>query len=343
MRSLVTGANGFVGSAVIRCLLTAGHEVRCLIRPGSDQTNLEGLPVEISEGDLRDIASLKSAITNCENLFHVAADYRLWVPDPETMYDINVKGTQELILAAIESDISRIIYTSSVATLGINSDGSAADEETPSSLIEMTGHYKRSKFLAEQVVQHLTNKHKLPLVIVNPSTPIGPRDIRPTPTGRIVLDTLCGRMPAYMNTGLNIAHVDDIAHGHLLAYMHGKFGERYILGGENMNLVQILQIIDEICSKKVKRINIPMPLIFPIAWIMEKIAIVTNTQPRASIDSIRMANKKMFFSSEKATRELGYQYRPSAEAIKDAVTWFQNNGYCSSGNIHSHTRKKFPV
>jgi dihydroflavonol-4-reductase len=328
MKSLVTGANGFVGSAVARCLLEAGHEVRCLVRAGSDQSNLKGLSVEISEGDLRDVSSLKRAVSNCENLFHVAADYRLWVPDPETMYDINVKGTQELILAAYEADVSRIIYTSSVATLGINSDASPANESTPSSLNNMTGHYKRSKFLAEQVVQHLTNKHQLPLVIVNPSTPVGPRDIKPTPTGQIVLDTLCGRMPAYMSTGLNVAHVDDIARGHLLAYMHGKTGERYILGGENLHLIQILQAIDEIIGKKIKRMNISMGMMLPVAWIMEKVAIATNTQPRASVDSIRMAEKKMFFSSEKAIRDLGYQYRPSSEAIKDAVTWFQNNGYC---------------
>lgn len=336
MKSLVTGANGFIGSAVTRCLLAAGHEVRCLIRPGSDRSNIDGLPIEISEGDLRDIGSLKRAITNCENLFHLAADYRLWVPNPDTMYDINVKGTQTLILAAAEAGLRRIIYTSSVATMGLNSDGSPANEETPSSLVNMTGHYKRSKFIAEQVVQHLTNKHELPLVIVNPSTPIGPRDVRPTPTGRIVVDTLCGRMPAYMNTGLNIAHVDDIARGHLLAYMYGKPGERYILGGEDMDLLQILQTIDKISGKKMKRIKIPAMLIFPIAWIMEKIAIITNVEPRASIDSIRMAQKKMFFSSEKAIRELGYQYRPSTEGIKDAVTWFENNGYCN-GYINSPT------
>ncbi|TFH07453.1 MAG: NAD-dependent epimerase/dehydratase family protein [Nitrosomonadales bacterium] len=328
MKSLVTGANGFVGSAVTRCLLSAGHEVRCLIRPESDQSNLNGLPVEISEGDLRDNNSLKRAITNCENVFHVAADYRLWVPNPEAMYDINVKGTQRLILAAAEADVRRIIYTSSVATIGINYDGSPANEETPSSLVEMTGHYKRSKFIAEQVVRHLTKKHELPLVIVNPSTPIGPRDIRPTPTGKIVVDTLRGQMPAYMSTGLNIAHVDDIAQGHLLAYTHGIAGERYILGGEDMNLLQILHVIDEIIGRKTKRINIPATVIFPIAWIMEKIALITNVEPRATIDSIRMARKKMFFSSEKAIRELGYQYRPPIEAIKDAVTWFENNGFC---------------
>jgi len=328
MKSLVTGANGFVGSAVARCLLEAGHEVRCLVRAGSDQSNLKGLPVEISEGDLRDVASLKRAVINCENLFHVAADYRLWVPDPETMYEINVKGTQELILAASGADVSRIIYTSSVATLGINLDGNLADENTPSSLNNMTGHYKRSKFLAEQVVQHLTDKHQLPLVIVNPSTPVGPRDVKPTPTGQIVLDTLCGRMPAYMSTGLNVAHVDDIAHGHLLAYTHGKTGERYILGGENLHLIQILQAVDEIIGKKIKRMNMSVGMMLPVAWIMEKVAIATNTQPRASVDSIRMAEKKMFFSSAKAIRDLNYKYRPSSEAIQDAVTWFQNNGYC---------------
>jgi dihydroflavonol-4-reductase len=222
MKSLVTGANGFVGSAVMRCLLAAGHEVRCLVRPGSDRRNLDKSTVEISEGDLRDTASLQRAVNGCDNLFHVAADYRLWVPDPETMYDINVRGTQALILAAAEAGIKRMVYTSSVATLGLNSDGTPANEETPSSLATMTGHYKRSKFLAEQAVQQLTNEHKLSLVIVNPSTPIGPCDIRPTPTGRMVLDTLCGRMPAYVNTGLNVAHVDDIAQGHLLAWKTGR-------------------------------------------------------------------------------------------------------------------------
>src|SRR3954451_10509589 len=246
MKSLVTGANGFVGSAVARCLLNAGYEVRCLVRPGSDRRNLHSLPVEIVEGDLRSVPSLKRAVTGCDNLFHVAADYRLWVPNPETMYDINVKGTKALILAAAEAGMKRMIYTSSVATLGASRDGVPATENTPSSLASMTGPYKRSKFMAEQVVQHITREHKLPVVIVNPSTPIGPRDIKPTPTGRIVVETLLGRMPAYVNTGLNIAHADDIAHGHLLAYKHGKPGERYILGGENMTLLQILQSIDEI-------------------------------------------------------------------------------------------------
>jgi len=335
LKSLVTGANGFVGSAVMRCLLAAGHEVRCLVRPGSDRRNLGKLTVEISEGDLRDTASLQRAVSGCDNLFHVAADYRLWVPDPETMYDINVRGTQALILAAAEAGMKRMIYTSSVATLGLNPDGTPANEETPSSLATMAGHYKRSKFLAEQAVQQFTDEHKLPLIIVNPSTPIGPCDIRPTPTGRMVLDTLCGRMPAYVNTGLNVAHVDDIAQGHLLAYAHGKPGERYLLGGENMTLLQILQTIDEISGKQIKRINLPANLILPVAWLMEKTAMITDIEPRATVDSVRMAKKKMFFSSEKATRELGYQYRPATEALRDAISWFQDNGYCSGVSIRS--------
>jgi dihydroflavonol-4-reductase len=338
LKSLVTGANGFVGSAVVRCLLAAGHEVRCLVRPGSDRRNLGKLNVEISEGDLRDTASLQRAVAGRDGLFHVAADYRLWVPDPEIMYDINVRGTRALILAAAEAGMKRMVYTSSVATLGLNSDNTPANEETPSSLAAMTGHYKRSKFLAEQAVQQLTDEHKLPLVIVNPSTPIGPCDIRPTPTGRMVLDTLCGRMPAYMNTGLNVAHVDDIAQGHLLAHAHGKAGERYILGGENMTLLKILQIIDEISGKQIKRMSLSANLMLPIAWMMEKSTMITDIEPRATVDSVRMAKKMMFFSSDKATRELGYCYRPAAEALRDAMSWFQDNGYCSGVPVRSRQR-----
>lgn len=327
-KSLITGANGFVGSAVTRCLLDAGHEVRCLVRPGSDRRNLDQLPIEIAEGDLRSAPSLKQALAGCDNLFHVAADYRLWVPNPETMYEINVKGTRDLILAAAEAGMKRMVYTSSVATLGASQDGTPVNEDTPSSLVSMTGHYKRSKFMAEQVVQEITHDHKLPLVIVNPSTPIGPRDIKPTPTGRIVVDTLCGRMPAYVNTGLNVAHADDIARGHLLAYAYGKPGERYILGGENMTLLQILQTIDEIRGKRIKRFGLPVRLVLPAAWVMEKMAMVTQVEPRATVDSVCMAKKKMFYSSDKAVRELGYRYRPATEALEDAMIWFQANGYC---------------
>jgi dihydroflavonol-4-reductase len=330
MKSLVTGATGFLGSAVMRCLLTAGHEVRVLVRPNSNRKNIENFPVEIIQGDLLNHQSLKQVSRGCDNVFHVAADYRLWVPDPETMYAINVMGTQALILAAAEAGAKRIIYTSSVATLGLNQDGSPADEETPSNLEAMTGFYKRSKYQAEQAVKKLTKDHRLPVTIVNPSTPIGPGDIRPTPTGRVVLDTLTGKMPAYINTGLNIAHVDDIAYGHLLAYQHGKIGERYILGGDNMMLLQILQSIDELNKIRVNRIQMPIHLMLPIAWCMEKIAMLTHAEPRATLDSIRMAKKLMFFTSAKAQRELGYHYRPAIEALQDAMVWFKENGYYKS-------------
>lgn len=328
MRSLVTGATGFLGSAVMRRLLTEGHEVRVLVREKSDLRNIKDFPVEIVMGDLRNHLSLERALTNCQNLFHVAADYRLWVPDPDTMYAINVEGTRTLMTVASQKNIERIVYTSSVATLGINADGSPANEDTPTSLETKIGNYKRSKFLAEQLVTQLTHELSLPLVIVNPSTPIGPGDIRPTPTGRLVLDALTARMPAYLDTGLNIAHVDDIAHGHLLAFKKGKTGERYILGGDNLTLFQILKLIDEISGVSINRVKIPTNLMLPIAWCMEKVATFTHTEPRATLDSIRMAKNQMFFSSEKAKQQLGYQHRPAFDAIRDAVNWFKDNNYC---------------
>jgi dihydroflavonol-4-reductase len=330
MKTLVTGANGFLGSAVMRHLLAAGHEVRVLLRANSDRRNIYNYPVEICVGDLRDTASIKRAVSGCDNLFHVAADYRLWIPDPEVMYAINVQGTQTLILAAAEAGLSRMVYTSSVATLGFNQDGSAADETTPSSLCLMTGHYKRSKFLAEQAVQQLTDRHKLPLVIVNPSTPIGSGDIKPTPTGRIVLDTLLGRMPAYVATGLNVVHVDDVAKGHLAAFEKGQAGERYVLGGENMSLLQILETIDRLTDKTTRRICLAHNLVLPVAWLMEKMAALTGTEPRATVDGVRMAKKQMFYSSAKAECELNYQHRPAGDAINDAIVWFSENGYCKA-------------
>jgi dihydroflavonol-4-reductase len=327
MKSLVSGATGFLGSAVMHCLLKAGHDVRLLVRPNSDRRNIDNLPVEIVEGDLRNHPSLENAVQGCDYLYHVAADYRLWVPDPQTMFDINVHGTKALIIAAANAGLKRIIYTSSVATLGLTSDGTPANEETPSILENINGPYKRSKFIAEQTVLDLTAQHQVPLVIVNPSAPIGPRDIRPTPTGRIVLDVMHNKMPAYVNTGLNIAHVDDIAYGHLLACEYGKTGERYILGGDNMTLLEILETLDDIIGQCKKRISLPISVMLPIAWIMEKIATVTHKEPRATLDSIRMAKKMMYFTSDKAIRELGYQYRPVRLALEDAVKWYQKNGY----------------
>lgn len=327
MRSLVTGASGFIGSAVMRELLAAGHEVRVLVRPESDRRNLEGVPVEIMEGNLRDHASLRRAVTGCDNLFHVAADYRLWIPEPDIMYDTNVRGTQELILAAAEAGIKRIVYTSSVATLGLWQDGTPATEDMTSTIDMMTGHYKRSKFLAEQTVFKLTVQNQLPLVTVNPSTPIGPRDVKPTPTGRIVLDTIRGRMPAYVDTGLNVVHVDDVARGHRLAFERGRPGERYILGGENMSLMQILATIDELTGTPRRRIRLPHDAVLPAAWLMEKWAGISGREPRVTVDGVRMAKKKMFFSSAKAIRELGYQFRPAREALNDAIAWFMEHGY----------------
>jgi dihydroflavonol-4-reductase len=328
MIALVTGANGFVGSAVTQKLLEAGHIVRVLVRPGSDRRNIKQLPVETFEGDLRDPASLRPAIYGCNFLFHVAADYRLWIPDPENMYAVNVTGTKNLLLAAADAGVERIIYTSSVATLGYNPDGRPADETTPSSLEDMIGHYKRSKYLAEEAVQVLIEQLKLPVVIVNPSTPIGPRDVKPTPTGRIVLDTLRGQMPAYVNTGLNIVHVDDVATGHILAMEHGRPGERYILGGENMSLLAILKTIDDLTGKPATRIRLPHQIVLPVAWSMERIAAITGVAPRATVAGVRMARKQMFFSSDKAVRELGYQYRPARDALADAIEWFRLNKYC---------------
>ena len=329
MLTLITGANGFVGSAVLRLLLDEGHEVRALVRAGSNRQNLANLPVEIVEGDLTDSSSLKNAVTNCDYLFHVAADYRLWIPDPAQMYLTNVDGTRLLMQHAAEAGVKNAVYTSSVATLGINADLSPANETTPVSLDNMIGHYKRSKYLAEEEVHKLVASHQLPVTIVNPSTPIGPRDIKPTPTGRIIVDCLSGRIPAYVDTGLNIAHVDDVARGHLLALEKGKIGERYILGGEDLTLKSILGIICEIGQRKPPSISIPHNLILPIAKLIEIWAGFTKVEPLTTVDGIRMAKKHMFFSSAKAIAELGYQSRPARDALEDAINWFVENNYCS--------------
>ena len=324
MPTLITGASGFVGSAVLRHLIEAGHEVRALVRPGSDRRNLADLAgVTVVEGDLTDAASLRTAVRGCEYLFHVAADYRLWIPEPEVIYRINVQGTRDLIEAATEAGVKRIVYTSSVATLGLNPDRTPADEETPVSLEDMVGHYKRSKYLAEREVEQLVRERGAPVVTVNPSTPVGPRDIKPTPTGRIFADMLRGRMPAYVDTGLNIVHVDDVATGHLLAFERGDIGERYILGGENMTLRELLEAIARAGNVKPPRIHVPHGVVLPVAWVAEQWARLTGTTPLVCLDEIRMARKFMYFSSAKAGDRLGYRPRPAAEAIADAVNWFR--------------------
>jgi dihydroflavonol-4-reductase len=326
--ALVTGASGFVGSAVVRALLAERRPVRVLLRSGSDRRNLTDLSVEIRTGSLEDRASLAAAVAGCGTLFHVAADYRLWVRDPAGMYRANVDGTRALMQAALAAGVERVIYTSSVAVLGLRSDGGAADEETPSTLEDMIGPYKRSKFLAEAAVRDLIRDRRLPAVIVNPSTPIGPRDVKPTPTGRMVVEAASGRMPAYVDTGLNLVHVDDVATGHLLAEAQGRIGERYILGGENLTLAEILRRIAALSGRRPPAFALPIPVVWPIALIAEAMGRLRDREPFVTLDGLRMARHKMFFSSEKAKRELGFRPRPADEALADAVAWFRQAGMC---------------
>jgi dihydroflavonol-4-reductase len=323
---LVTGATGFVGSAVVRTLLKAGQPVRALARPKSDRRNLTGLSAEIVQGSLEDPASLAAAVAGCRYLFHVAADYRLWVPDPAPMFRANVEGTRELMLAALAAGVERIVYTSSVATLGIIPDG-AADEDTPSRAEDMIGPYKLSKFQAEALVRKLVAERALPAVIVNPSTPIGPGDIKPTPTGRLIVEAARGRVPGFVDTGLNVAHVDDVAVGHLLAAEGGQIGKRYILGGENLSLAEILTEVARLTGRRPPAFKIPYAVIVPVAMAAEALARLTGREPFVTLDGARMSQKKMFFSSVRAVRELGYAPRPARQAIADAVAWFKSNGY----------------
>ena len=328
MTCLVTGATGFIGSAVARALLERGEAVRVLARPESDRRNIEGLAVEVVEGDLRDKASLERACHGCQALFHVAADYRLWVPEPDEIYAANVDGTRALMEAAGEAGVTRIVYTSSVATLGLNRDASPADETTAVSLADMIGHYKRSKFLAEAAVRHLVAEAGLPAVIVNPSMPVGPRDIKPTPTGRMIVEAARGRMPAFVDTGLNVVHVADVAAGHLAAFKRGRIGERYILGGENMALGEILAVIARRCGRPPPRLRLPHGLVLPLAYAAEAWArLARSGEPFVTLDALRMARKRMYFSSAKAEAELGYQARPAEAALADAVDWFRDAGY----------------
>ncbi len=328
MLALVTGASGFVGSAVARRLLDAGHRVRALVRPTSDRRNLVGLSLEIVHGDLTESPSLVRALEGCDALFHVAADYRLWTPVPEELYRANQAGAVNIMRAALAAGVARIVYTSSVATLGWNKDRSPADEATPSTIEDMIGHYKRSKFLAEAEVTRMVEREGLPAVIVNPTAPVGPRDIRPTPTGRMILDAARGRVPAYVDTGLNIVHVDDVAQGHLLAYERGRIGARYILGAENLTLQQILTRVATIAGQKPPRIRLPHNAILPIAYVAEAWARISRREPLVTIDGVRLSKKTMFFSSDKATRELGYAPRPADAALTDAVLWYREHGYC---------------
>ncbi|MDT8427663.1 MAG: NAD-dependent epimerase/dehydratase family protein [Pseudomonadales bacterium] len=335
MKALITGATGFVGSAVVRKLLEHGQiQVRALVRPNSDRQNLAALDVELSEGDLCDRESLVRALQGCQLLFHVAADYRLWVPDSASMYRTNVEATRTLMQVALDQDVERIVYTSSVAALGYHRDGTPADEETPSVLEDMIGHYKRSKFLAEQEVMTLVREQGLPAVIVNPSTPIGPGDIKPTPTGKMIRDAAAGRIPAFVETGMNFVHVDDVASGHLLAWQKGEIGQRYILGGEDLSLKQALGLIAQEAGRSPPRIRIPLALAMGIAVGSEALArLFPAMEPLATVEEVKMARKHMYFSSAKAERCLGYAHRPAQDAIVDAVRWFKQQA-ASRGRNH---------
>ena len=325
MRALVTGATGFVGAAVARALIREGWEVRALARKGSDRRNVQHLPLEVVEGDLADRASLDRALAECQALFHVAADYRLGAFDPRQLYQTNVEGTRNILEASRQAGIRRVVYTSSVATVGIPRDGSPGNEDTPVGVADMVGHYKRSKFLAEQVVREAALAG-VSVVIVNPSTPIGPGDVKPTPTGQLVLDAAAGRMPAYVDTGLNIVHVDDVAAGHLLAFHRGRPGERYILGGQDLTLRQILTEIARLVGRKPPSIRLSASVVLPIAYIAEAFARVTRRPGRITVEAVRMSRKRMFFSSDKAKRELGYEWRPPTEALRDAIAWLREQG-----------------
>ncbi len=327
MAVLVTGGTGFVGSAVVRRLLAAGETVRVLVRAASDLRNLEGLDVELTRGDLGESDTLASAAAGCAALFHVAADYRYWVPRPREVYATNVAGTRALMRAALEAGVARVVYTSSTAALGFAPAHGAADEDTPVVLDDMIGHYKRSKFQAEAEVRRMVREEGLPAVIVNPSTPLGPRDIKPTPTGRIIVECASGRMPAYVETGLNVVHVDDVAEGHLLGYRRGRVGERYVLGGEDMTLRQILGSVAAAAGRAPPRVRLPHGAVLPLAHLSEAWARVSGREPFATVDGVRLARKRMYFSSAKARGELGYAARPAAEALRDAVAWFAAHGY----------------
>lgn len=325
-RMAITGATGFVGSAVARCFLQAGYPVRVLLRSQSPRDNLAGLDVETVCADLKEPRDLAAALKGCRGLVHVAADYRLFVPDPAPLYRVNVDGTRTLMQAALTAGVQRIVYTSSVAVLGHCDNGTPADEDTPSALSDMIGHYKRSKFLAETEVMRLVHDAQLPAIIVNPSTPVGPRDLKPTPTGRMVLDAARGRMPAYLDTGLNVVHVDDVARGHLYAYQRGQISRRYILGGDNLPLKEIFTLIARLAGRRPPRLRLAPGALTLFAWLAERWARLAGTTPRLTRDELAMARHPMSYSSARAERELGYVHRPAEAAFRDALVWFAEHG-----------------
>ena len=328
MKVLVTGATGFVGSHVARLLREKGIEVVALARKKNGVSSLKSLDVEIISGDVRDYDSIKRAVKGCSRIYHLAADYRLWVPDPEVMYDINVQGTKNVMTAALESDVEKVIYTSTVGVFTASADGKPSNEESPAELDDMTGHYKKSKFLAEREVYKFIEEG-LPVVIVNPSTPVGTMDCRPTPTGRMILDFLLGQIPAYLNTGLNFIDVEDVALGHWLADLHGKTGERYILGNRNMSLRDFFNLLAAITGTRPPLVRLPYMPVLAAAYINEAFSKVTRRQPRIPVTGVRMARGYMYFDCTKAVRDLHLPQGPVEKAVERAIRWFYENRYCA--------------
>ncbi|HET7755025.1 MAG TPA: hopanoid-associated sugar epimerase [Anaeromyxobacteraceae bacterium] len=326
-RALVTGGTGFVGANVVRVLLTHGVEVRALVRSGSDRTNLDGLGIEIVEGDLRDADAVRRAVRDCDRVFHVAADYRLWARDPRELYETNVKGTANVMDACRAEGVERVVHTSTVGTIGLASLPDACDESTPIAPGQITSHYKRSKLEAERTaLEHA--RRGLPVVIVNPAAPVGPWDVKPTPTGQILVDFARGRMPAYVDTGLNIVHVRDVAEGHWLAAERGRVGERYILGCRNLTLAEILRELSALLGRPAPRVRLP----YACAWAAGAVSTaladwVTHRPPAVPLDAVRMSRRRMFFDAGKAVRELGLPQTPVRAAFEDALAWFAERGY----------------
>jgi dihydroflavonol-4-reductase len=331
MKAFVTGATGFVGSHVARVLAEQGADLRLLVRSGSNPRNIQTLNADRVIGDLRDPLSIERAMSGCDVVFHVAADYRLWVREPQQMYLANVDGTRALLQAARKNKVRRVVYTSSVATMGFTSNGRSADESFPVSLYNMIGHYKRSKFMAE-VVALEAGRGGMDVVVVNPTTPVGEQDIKPTPTGRIVVDFLKKKFPAYVDTGLNLVDVTQCARGHVAALEQGRTGERYILGGENLTLKQILDKLAAITGLPSPRVKLPYVVALAAGVIDEVVTgRILGREPRATIDAVRMGRKKMFVSCAKAEKELGWKTVPVDDALRRAVDWFQANGYAAQG------------
>lgn len=327
MKALVTGSTGFIGAAVARCLLEHGVDVRVLVRRDSDLGNLQGLNVEQAYGDLRDAASLRQALTGCRQLYHVAAHYALWAPDPQIFYDINVAGTRTLMEAARDAGVERIVYTSTIGAIGLPPCGGLGAEETPVSLEQMSGHYKRSKYLAEQEVATLA-RAGLPVVIVNPSAPVGARDIKPTPTGQVIVDFMKGRMPAYIETGMNLVDVDDVAVGHLHAMEKGRIGERYILGHRNLMLREVFTLLSRLTGVPAPRVKLPRLAILPLAYANQWLSdYVTHRPPRIPLEGVKMARHVMHYDCSKAIRELALPQTPVEVALEKAVRWFRDHRY----------------